>query len=98
MGISVGDRLTAQTTFRAEPVTPGTPGALTSPSTVVGEVKSPSGAITPLTPSEASAGIWRATLPTFTEGGYWRWFIAGTAGLIAADQGSIAVEAKVTAP
>jgi hypothetical protein len=37
------------------------------------------------------------TLPAFTEGSVWRWYIAGTAGLIAADQGSISVSKKITA-
>ena len=92
MGISVGDQQIIQTTFRNEA------GALTSPSTVVAECKSPSGTVTPLTPTEASVGIFRAMLPVYTEGGFWKYFIAGTAGLIAADQGVIEVERKVTSP
>lgn len=92
MGISVGDRKILQTSFRNEA------GDLTSPTTVVAEVRSPSGVVTPLAPTEASAGVFRATLPTFTEGGSWMWHIAGTAGVIAADQGVISVDPKLTAP
>jgi hypothetical protein len=86
----VGDRVVVQTTFTVENGTP------TSPSTVVGEYRAPGGTTTPLTPAEASAGVWRMTLPTFTVRGLWHWYIAGTAGVIAADQGSILVDDKVT--
>jgi hypothetical protein len=86
----IGDRKTVVTTFVDEA------GVPTSPSTVVGEYRPPGGAITPLVPTEASAGVWRMILPTFTVRGLWHWYIAGTAGVIAADQGSILVDDKVT--
>jgi hypothetical protein len=87
----IGDRKVVVSEFRDED------GVLTSPSTVTGEVKAPDGTVTPLSPTEASAGIWRMTLPAFTAPGVWSWWIAGTAGLIAADQGRIIVERKATA-
>jgi hypothetical protein len=87
----VGDRKVVVSTFTVEDGTP------TSPSTVTGEVKAPDGTVTPLTPTEASAGVWRMTLPAFTAPGVWSWWIAGTAGVIAADQGRIIVERKSTA-
>lgn len=86
----IGDRKVVSTTFTNEA------GVPTSPSTVVGEYRKPGGAVTPLTPAEQSAGVWRMTLPTFDEPGIWSWHIAGTAGLIAADQGLIKVVPKVT--
>ena len=92
MPYQIGDRLIVETVFTNENDTP------TSPTVVTGEVRSPSGTVTPLTPAEQSAGVWRMTLPTFSEGGRWGWWIAGTAGLIAADQGTITVDAKATAP
>jgi hypothetical protein len=87
----IGDRKVVVSEFRDED------GVLTSPSTVTGEVKAPDGTVTPLSPTEASAGIWRMTLPAFTAPGVWSWWIAGTAGVIAADQGRIVVERKATA-
>lgn len=87
----IGDRVTVSTTFTVEDGTP------TSPSTVVGEVKAPDGTVTPLTPTEASEGVWRMILPAFDAPSTWSWWIAGTAGVIAADQGVIVVERKATA-
>jgi hypothetical protein len=91
MAYEIGDRIVVQTTFTNEA------GVPTSPSTVVAECKSPTGTVTPLSPTEASPGVFRATLPTFTEKGVWRWYIAGTAGVIAADQGVVSVAPKLTA-
>lgn len=92
MAIEVGDRKVVQTTFRDEA------GVLTDPSIVVGEYRKPSGtAPVSLTPVVASTGVWRMTLPTFDEPGIWSWYIAGTAGLIASDQGYIKVNPKGTA-
>lgn len=87
----IGDRKIVQTTFTNEA------GVPTSPSTVTGEYRKPSGtAPVSLTPTESSPGVWRMTLPTFDEAGVWSWYIAGTAGLIAADQGLIKVVRKTT--
>jgi hypothetical protein len=91
MAYEVGDRIVVQTVFTNEAGTP------TSPSALTGEVRSPSGVLTPLTPADMTLGVVRMTLPTFTEGGVWRWYVAGTAGVIAADQGTIRVDPKVTA-
>lgn len=92
MAIEVGDRKTVQTEFRDEA------GVLTSPSTVVGEYRKPSSTVAvSLTPTVVSPGIWRMILPTFDEPGIWSWWIAGTAGLIASDQGYIKVSPKITA-
>lgn len=86
-----GARVIVETTFRNEA------GVPTSPSTVVGDYRSPTGtAAVSLTPVEASPGVWRMTLPIFDVGGQWLWYIAGTAGVIAADQGSITVIPKGT--
>ena len=91
--LHVGDRCTVVTTFKNEA------GVLTSPVTVTGEYRAPSATTpTPLAATESSTGVWRMLLPTFTEGGIWAWHIAGTSGLIAADQGTIRVDSKVTAP
>jgi hypothetical protein len=90
MAYEVGDRIIVQTVFTNEAGTP------TSPSALVGDVRSPSGVLTPLTPADQGSGVIRMTLPTFTEGGVWRWYVAGTAGVIAADQGTIRVDPKVT--
>lgn len=87
----VGDRVIVSTTFTNEAGTP------TDPSTVVAECRSPAGTLTPITPTSTVVGTWRTILPTFTEGGLWDWYVAGTAGLIAADQGTIVVDRKVTA-
>lgn len=87
----IGDRIVVTTTFTNEA------GVPTSPSIVTGEVRSPSGTVTPLTPTESAAGVWRMVLPTFAERGTYAWFIQGTAGLIASDQGLIVVDRKLTA-
>lgn len=91
MSYEVGDRIKVVTTFTNEA------GVPTSPSALAGEVLSPSGTLTPLTPADQGSGVVHLTLPTFTEGGIWRWYVAGTAGVIAADQGLIKVSPKVTA-
>ena len=91
MRYQVGDRVTVETMFTDEA------GTLQSPVTVVGEYRTPTGTVTPMSPSEQTPGVWRMTLPAFTEHGRWGWYIAGTAGLIAADQGTINVDRKVTA-
>lgn len=87
----IGDRVVVTTTFRVEDGTP------TSPSTVVGECRSPDGTVTALAPSASAPGVWRMTLPTFDERGTWSWYIAGISGVIAADQGVIFVDRKYTA-
>ena len=92
MRYQVGDRLAVVTTFVDEDDIP------TSPTTLTGEVRSPSGTVTPLTPTDTGDGVVRMVLPTFTEGGRWGWYIQGTAGLFAADQGTIGVDPKVTDP
>ena len=88
----IGDRKTVRTVFTNSVGTP------TSPTTLIGVYRKPSGtAEVALTPSDLGAGVVEMTLPTFDEPGIWSWHIAGTAGLIAADQGLIKVVRKVTA-
>lgn len=87
----VGDRKKVRTTFTNDVGTP------TSPSTFTGEYRKPSGtAAVSLTPTDLGSGVLEMTLPTFDEAGIWSWHIAGTAGVIAADQGLIKVVPKVT--
>jgi hypothetical protein len=86
----VGDLIAVETTFRNED------GTLTTPTTRVANVIKPDGTETAIVPTVESTGVLRATLPTFDTPGIWRWYIAGTAGLIAADQGSVFVEAAYT--
>jgi hypothetical protein len=88
----VGDRKKIRTTFTNDTGTP------TSPTVLAGEYRKPSGtAAVPLTPSDLGSGVVEMTLPTFDEAGIWTWYIAGTAGVIAADQGFIKVVPKLTA-
>jgi len=88
----VGDRIKIVTTFRNDV------GVPTSPSSFVGEYRKPGTAIpTAVVPTDGGAGVLTIVLPTFDVGGIWSWWIAGTGGVIAADQGFIAVDPKVTA-
>ena len=86
----VGDLIAKETTFRDED------GVLTTPTTRVGNVIKPDGTEVAITPTVESTGVLRITFPTFDQPGIWRWYIAGTAGLIAADQGSVYVEPAYT--
>jgi hypothetical protein len=88
----VGDRAVVSTVFTDEN------GVATNPVTVVAEYRRPSATVaTSIGTTNPSTGTYRATLPTFDEPGLWAWYIAGTVGLIAADQGLIFVAAKLTA-
>lgn len=91
---NIGDQIVVTTTY-----TVGTnPPVPTSPSTRVGEYRKPSGAAAvALTPALITTGVFTITLPPFDEAGTWGWYQAGTAGVIAADQGFVKVLAKTTA-
>jgi len=87
----IGDRVKIITTFRNEA------GVPTSPSTFTGEYRKPgSAAATPITPVDGGSGVLTMTLPTFDVKGVWYWYVVGTAGVIAADDGFIYVDEKTT--
>jgi hypothetical protein len=88
----IGDRKKVRTVFTNDV------GVPTSPTTLVGEYRKPSGAAAvPLTPTDLGSGVVETILPTFDEAGTWPWYVAGTAGVIKADQGFIKVLRKTTA-
>ena len=87
----VGDRVKIIVTFTDEDL------VNTSPTTLTAEYRGPTDTTpTPIVPVEIAPGVFTITLPTFDEGGVWRWYCSGTAGVIAADQGTIAVDHKIT--
>lgn len=83
----IGDRPIITVTFRDEA------GTLTSPSTVVfGYVKPDGTEVVGQSPLDnPSTGVFRYRLPTLDAAGVWTWRGKGTAGLIAADEGSFTV-------
>jgi hypothetical protein len=88
----VGDRVKVVTTFRNDL------GVPTSPSAFSAEYRKPgAAAATSIVPVDGGSGVFTITLPTFDVPGLWSWYIVGTAGVIAADDGVIAVDPKVTA-
>jgi len=86
----VGDRVKVVTTFRNDL------GVPTSPTTFDAEYRKPGGAVTPITPVDSGSGVLTITLPTFDVPGMWSWYIRGTGGVIAADDGFIPVDPKTT--
>jgi hypothetical protein len=88
----VGDRVKVVTTFRNEA------GVPTSPSTFTAEYRKPGSTVaTAVVPVDGGSGVFTTTLPVFDVAGTWFWYIAGTAGVIAADDGYIYVDEKSTA-
>lgn len=86
----IGDRVKVVTTFKNEA------GVPTSPSTFTAEYRKPGGVATALTPIDGGSGVLTTTLPTFDVPGTWYWYVVGTAGVVAADDGYIFVDAKAT--
>lgn len=87
----VGDRVQITTTFTDLDGTP------TSPDTLYADYLKPGATeATELTPSDEGSGVVTTLLPAFDVGGVWRWYVKGTAGVIAADQGDLVVRAKGT--
>jgi hypothetical protein len=90
-GYDVGDRVTLTTTFVTVDGTP------TSPSELYADYRKPGAADTiEVTPVDEGNGVVTVTLPAFDVPGSWLWYISGTAGVIAADQGEIIVTPKAT--
>jgi hypothetical protein len=86
----IGDRPTVTVTFTNES------GVLTSPSTVVFLTKDPAGTeASNAATTNPSTGVYTYTFPTLTQSGVYSWRAKGTAGLIAATEGSFGV--RVTA-
>lgn len=81
----VGDRIRITTTFT------NLAGSATNPTTVVCTVKSPAGATTAPLVSTSGTGVYYAEL-TLDASGDWRWRMAGTGAVVAADEGIISVE------
>lgn len=90
-GFDVGDRVTITATFYDPDGTP------TSPDVLYADYRRP-GDTTPteITPTDEGSGVATFTLPAFDVAGAWLWYIAGTEGVIAADQGEIRVARKAT--
>lgn len=86
----VGDLIAVQTTFRDEA------GTLTTPTTRVANVIKPDGTEVAVVPSVVSTGVLRIQFPVFDAPNIWKWYIAGTAGLVAADQGAVYVTPAYT--
>jgi len=79
MTIHLGDLVTVTTTFDG-----GTP------STIVARVKAPDGTVTTRPTTELSPGVVEFTFQA-DRPGRWDWRIAGTAGVIGADEGTVRV-------
>lgn len=68
---------------------------LTNPATVVAEVRSPSGVVTPIVPVNEAAGTYLSTFPVFDEPGHWKWIVQGSGGINAVEQGILIVRAQL---
>jgi hypothetical protein len=91
MAYDVGDRVQVVTTFLNDV------GVPTSPSSFVAEYRKPDGTVTAIVPTDQGSGVFTIMLPTFDAPGIWSWYIRGTAGVLAADDGWIPVDPKTTA-
>ena len=85
----IGDKPVITTTFT------DVDGVAASPTVVEAFTQSPDGVETPLTPVEADPGVFTTTVQTLDQPGMWYWRVAGTAGIIAADEGHFHVRRSV---
>jgi hypothetical protein len=81
----IGDQPVLTTTFTVD-------DTATSPTAVAAQYRKPDGTEAALTPVEDAEGVFVTTLPVLDAAGTWSWRIAGTAGVVAADEGSFLVK------
>ncbi len=80
----IGDKPVVTTTFTVN-------GVAASPSALIGFYEKPDGTEVAVTPVVVTPGVFTMTLPRLDVAGRWYWRIAGTVGVIAADEGQFIV-------